>query len=124
MNPMMPNAFASPDETNLLSILINIAFGFVAGLMLFFGPKEVIEYGSKLAGEIIKLSGYNGGQMAAYGFATMAAPYIILAPLGGMVVRQLSSVRTLKSFAYFVVAVIAGLAGAFFSQGYFSTFIS
>ncbi len=124
MNPMMPDALGgSPDETSLLSILVNMAFGFVAGLMFFFGPKEVIAYGSELAGEIINLAGYRGGQMAAYGFATMAAPYILLAPLGGMVVRQLSSVRNLKSFAYFAAAVLVGIGGAYLSQGYFSTLI-
>jgi hypothetical protein len=109
-------------ETNLLSILTNAAFGFVAGLMVLFGPKEVIAYGTKLAGEIMQLVGY-GQQMAAFGFATTAAPYIILAPIAGMVLRQLASVRSLKSFAYFAVAAIAGGAAAYFSQEYFKTLI-
>ncbi len=42
MNPMMnmPDGFGQGSQgTNLLSILINAAFGFVAGLMLFIGPK-------------------------------------------------------------------------------------
>src|SRR3989304_6116874 len=106
MNPMMnmPDGFGQGSQgTNLLSILINAAFGFVAGLMLFIGPKEVIAYGSKLAGELIKLTGY-GQQMAAFGFATTAAPYIVLAPIVGLVVRQLASVRSLKSFAFFALA--------------------
>ena len=125
MNPMMasPNGFEQgAQETNLLSILFNVAFGFVLGLMIFIGPKEVIAYGSKLAGDLIKLTGY-GQQMAAFGFATTAAPYLVLAPIAGMVARQLSSVRSLKSFAYFAVAVIVGCAGAYFSQGYFTTLI-
>src|SRR3989344_5047701 len=117
-NPMMasPGGFGQDaGGTNLLSILINLAFGFVAGLMIFIGPKEVLAYGSKLAADLIKLSGY-GQQMAAFGFATTAAPYIVLAPIVGMVAKQLSSVRSLKGFLYFAIAVIVGCAGAYFSQ--------
>jgi len=109
-------------ETNLLSIILNIAFGFVAGLMYLFGVQEVIAYGSELAGELIKLTGY-GQQMGAFGLAT-AAPYIILAPLAGLVAKQLSSVRTLKSFLYFALAVAAGFGVAYLGQGYFETLIS
>ena len=105
---------------NLLSILINVAFGFVLGLMIFIGPKEVIAYGSKLAGDIIAFSGY-GQQMAIFGFATTAAPYIVLAPIAGLVVKQLSSVRTLKSLAFFAGAVIVGVGVAYFLQGYVLT---
>ena len=126
MNPMTaaPGGFGqSAQGTNLLNILIDVAFGFVLGLMIFIGPKEVIAYGSKLAGDLIKLTGY-GQQMAAFGFATTAAPYIVIAPIAGMVARQLSSVRSLKSFAYFAIAAIVGCAGAYFSQGYFTTLIS
>lgn len=125
MNPMtgMSGGFGQrAEETNLLSIIINILFGFVAGLMIFISPKEVIAYGSKLAGELIKLTGY-GQQMSAFGFATTAAPYIILTPIVGMVTRQLSSVRSLKSFGYFAVAVLVGCAAAYFSQGYFVTLL-
>ena len=123
MNPMMAGYPQMGEETNLLSILINIAFGFVAGLMFFLGPKEVIAYGSKLAGDIIALTGY-GQQMAALGFATTAAPYIVLAPIVGMVLKQLSSVRSIKSLAFFVVAVAIGIAGAYFGQDYFLNLIS
>ena len=126
MNPMMasPGGFGQDAQgTNLLSIVINLAFGFVAGLMIFIGPREVIAYGSKLAEDLIKLTGY-GQQMAAFGFATTAAPYIVLAPIAGMVAKQLSSVRSLKGFLYFAIAVIVGCAGAYFSQGYFTTLIS
>lgn len=105
------------EGTNLLSILINIAFGFVAGLMLFLGVSEVIEYGSRLAAQLLELSGY-GQQMAAFGLATTAAPYIVLAPIAGLVVKQLTSVRSFKGFAYFIVAVLVGVAGAYFAQGY------
>jgi hypothetical protein len=105
--------------TNLLSILINVAFGFVGGLMVFIGSGEVIAYGSKLATKLIERSGY-GRQMAMFGFATSAAPYIVLAPIAGIVAKQLSSVRSLKDFAYFAGAIIAGLAIAFFGQGYFA----
>jgi hypothetical protein len=37
-----------------------------------------------------------------------------------MVAKQLASVRSLKGFAYFAAAVIAGFAIAFFGQGYFA----
>ncbi|MDP3991592.1 MAG: hypothetical protein Q8P66_01660 [Candidatus Colwellbacteria bacterium] len=126
MNPMMaaPGGFGQDTQgTNLLSILINVTFGFVLGLMIFIGPGEVIAYGSKLAGILMGLTGY-GQQMAAFGFATTAAPYIVLVPIVGMVLKQLSSVRSLKSFAYFAVAVIVGGAGAYFSQGYFTALIA
>ena len=122
MNPMMmapPGGLGQGKEgTNLLSIVINVAFGFVLGLMIFIGPKEVIAYGSKLAEYLLKLTGY-GQQMAAFGFATTAAPYVILAPIAGLVTRQLTAVRSLKSFAYFGIAAIVGCIGAYFSQGYF-----
>jgi hypothetical protein len=129
MNPedfssMMPGGFGQKQpETNLWSIIINIAFGFVLGLVIFVGPKEVIEYGSKLASDLIKLTGY-GQQAAAFGFATSAAPFIILAPLGGIVVKQLSSVRTLKSFTYFASAVIFGMAIVYFARDYFTTLMA
>jgi hypothetical protein len=116
----MPGSFGQQSETNLLSILINAAFGFVLGLMIFIGPKEVIDYGSKLATTLIKLTGY-GQQAAMFGFATTAAPYIVLAPILGMVTKQLSSVRSLKSFGFFAGAAILGLLIAFFARGYFTT---
>lgn len=104
------------DGLNLLTILINIAFGFVGGLMLFVGFGEVITYGSKLATQLIKVSGY-GQQMSQFGFATTAAPYVVLAPIVGMVGKQLSSVRSLKGFAYFIAAVVVGIAVAFLTKG-------
>lgn len=110
-------------NTNLLSVLINIAFGYILGLAIFLGLHEVISYGSKLAGELIKLTGY-GQQMQMFGLATSAAPYIVLAPLGGMVVKQLSSVRSLKSFAYFVLAVLAGVSAAYLTQSYVVTMMA
>ena len=109
-------------ETNLFSILVNMAFGFVAGLMVFLGAKEVLNYGSTLATEIIKTTGY-GSQLAQFGITT-AAPYLVLAPLGGLVVKEFSSVRSIKGFAYFAAAVFAGFATAFIAQGYFATLIS
>jgi hypothetical protein len=120
MNPMM--GMGGDNGINLLSIIINIIFGFVAGLMLFLGVQEVLTYGSKLASDLIKLSGY-GQQMAMFGLATTAAPYIVLAPVAGLVLKQLTAVRSIKTFAFFVGAVLLGLAAAFFSQGYFSTLI-
>ncbi|TSC68779.1 MAG: hypothetical protein G01um101456_501 [Parcubacteria group bacterium Gr01-1014_56] len=121
MDPMMMvGGFGGDDGVNLFSISVNILFGFVAGLMLFIGVGEVLAYGSTLAEQLIKLTGY-GAQMAQFGFATTAAPYIVLAPLGGLAVKQLSAVRTLKSFAFFAGAVIVGVAAAFLSQGYVST---
>ena len=104
--------------TNLLEVLINLAFGFVAGLMFFIGPGEVIAYGSKLAGDLMELTGY-GKQMSAFGLATTAAPYIILAPIAAMVFRQLAAVRSLKSFMYFIITVLIGAAAAYFGQSYF-----
>ncbi len=112
MNPM--SGMGQDEGTNLFTIILHIVFGFVVGLMLFVGPKEVIAYGSKLAGQLIKMSGY-GSQMTAFGFAQTAAPYVVLAPLGGLVVKQLSAVKTLKGFAYFAVAVLAGCAAAYFA---------
>lgn len=124
MNTMMPpGTFGHQPETNLWSIILNIAFGFVLGLIYFFGPKEVIDYGSKLAASLMKSSGY-GQQASAYGLATTAAPYIILAPLGTLVIKQLSSVRSFKSFIYFLLAVIVGLAVAYFTKGYFTPLIT
>jgi len=110
------NPFVS-EGTNLLSISINIIFGLVAGLMFFIGFTEVIEYGSKLATQLIKLSGY-GQQMATYGFAISAAPYLVLAPIVGIVGKQLSSVRSLKGFLYFSLAILAGVAVAYLVQGF------
>lgn len=107
-------------ETNLFSILLNVAFGFVVGLMYLFGVKEVIEYGSAIAADLMQTTGY--GQMSGFSIAT-AAPYIVLAPLGGLVVKQLSSVRSFKSFLYFALSVGAGFGIAFVSQGYFATLI-
>lgn len=107
---------------NLLSILINIAFGFVVGLILLFGFKEVITYGSKLAQDIIDSLGY-GQQIGMFGFAASAAPYIILAPIAGMVLKQLAAVRSIKTFIFFVVAALIGVGIAYFTQGYFSTVI-
>ncbi len=51
------------EGTNLFSIIVNLAFGFVGGLMLFLGPQEIIAYGSELAEKLLKLTGY-GQQMA------------------------------------------------------------
>ena len=117
MNPMMasPGGLGQGAEgTNLFSILVNVAFGFVGGLMVFLGPREVIAYGTKLAGELMNLTGF-GQQMGGFGFAATAAPYIILAPIGGLVIRELTSVRSLKRFAFFAAAVIAGFAVSYFS---------
>jgi len=108
-------------ETNLFSIILNIAFGFVVGLMYLFGVQEVIAYGSELAAGLMKTTGY--GQMGGFNIAT-AAPYIILAPLAGLVVKQLTSVRSIKSFLYFALAVGAGFAIAYVTQGYFEPLIA
>lgn len=118
--PMMPGMHQS--ETNLLSVLVNLAFGFFAGLMIFLGASQVIAYGSSLAGELLKMTG--GQQMGAFGFAATAAPYIVLGPIAGLMLKELASVRSIKSFAYFVAAVLGGFAIAFVSKGYFATLIS
>ncbi len=126
MHPMMTpqgGLGQNSEGTNLLNILIDVAFGFVGGLMIFIGPKEVLTYGSKLAGDIIKLTGY-GEHLGAFGFAATAAPYVVIGPILGMVARQLSSVRSLKSFYYFAAAAIVGCIIAYFSQGYFITLVS
>lgn len=102
--------------TNLFSILINIAFGFVGGLMIFLGAAEVLAYGSQLAGDLIKLSGY-GQQIASFGFATTAAPYIVLAPIAGIVIKQLTAVRTIKGFLIFAATILVGVVVAYFAQG-------
>lgn len=108
-------------ETNLWSIILNAVFGFLLGVILIFGLREVIDYGTKLAQQALKLSGY-GQEFAAMGIST-AAPYVVLAPIGATVVKQLSSVRSLKSFGYFVASALAGLAIAFVMKGYLSTLI-
>jgi hypothetical protein len=120
INSMMQNAggFSQEPRANLLSVLTDIAFGFIAGLMIFIGPKEVIEYGSKLAGDLVKLADFER-QLGSSGFATSAAPYVLLAPLGGVIVRQLSSVRSFKTFTYFILAVGMGIALAYITREYF-----
>jgi len=119
MNPQMMG-MGGDNGINLLSIIINVAFGFVIGLVLFFGFETVITYGQELAAKLISMSGY-GQQMAMFGLATTAAPYIVLAPIAGMALRHLASIRTIKSFAFFAAAIVAGIAIAFFTQGYFAT---
>ncbi len=116
MNPMMQQE----QGTNLLQIIINIAFGFVAGLVIFVGFDPVIHYGTKLANEVLKLSP-QAQEMAAFGMASSYASYVVIVPLIGLVGKQLASVRSLKSFAYFLAAVIAGLVIAFVTKGYFTT---
>ncbi len=118
----MPGMGNQSEGINLLSILINIAFGFVVGLMVLFGWKEVIAYGSKLAEDLIDMTGYGQG-MGGLGFAVTAAPYIVIAPIAGMVLKQLAAVRSIKTFAFFVVASLVGVSIAYFAQGYFSTVI-
>lgn len=112
----------SGNNINLFSILVNVAFGFIGGLMLLLGPKETIDLGSNLATEAIKLTGMEQ-QMGSFGIAAFA-PYIVIAPIAGLVVKQLSSVRSLKSFAFFAVAVIVGLVLAYVGQDYIKTFSS
>jgi hypothetical protein len=104
------------DGLNLYSVILNIAFGFVIGLVIFAGFEAVIAYGSELATKLLKLTGY-GQQMAAFGFATSAAPYIVLGPLAALVVKQLTSVRSIKSFAFFAGAVVIGILATFFTHG-------
>lgn len=123
MMNQMPGMSGMPgmdDGINLLSILINLAFGFIGGLMVFLGPMEVLAYGSKLAAEIITLTGY-GQQMTMFGFAATAAPYVVLAPVVGMVLKQLSVVRSVKTFVFFIVAVLIGVTAAYFGQEYFAS---
>ncbi len=107
---------------NLFSIIINIAFGFVLGLV-FLGFATVITIGSKIAMDILKMTGY-GQQMAVFGLATTAAPYVVIAPIAALVVRQLTSVRSLKSFGFFAAAVVVGVVIAFFAQGSIHTLIT
>jgi hypothetical protein len=118
MNPM--SGFG--DGVNLFTIIINVLFGFFGGLILFIGAPEVIAYGTSLAQHLLKVSGY-GQQMAQFGFATTAAPYVVLAPIGGIAVKQLTAVRSIKSFLFFAGAVLVGVALAYFTQGYFVTLI-
>jgi len=107
--------------TNLLSILIDIAFGFAGGLIIFFGPEPVIKYGTHLAMEIMKQTGYGASPFMSLGLS--AAPYVVLAPIGGLALKELASVRSLRGFAYFAAAVLVGLAIAFVTKGYFATVI-
>lgn len=114
--PPLGNMVGQDDGFNLYSIILNITFGFVIGLVIFAGFEAVIAYGSELATKLLKLTGY-GQQMASFGFATAAAPYIVLGPLAALVVKQLTSVRSIKSFAFFAAAVVVGVIGAYFTHG-------
>lgn len=111
----------SESGTNLLSILINLAFGFVGTLMILIGWVKVIAYGSRLATQLLDVVGY-GANMGGFGIAN-AAPYIVLAPIAGLVVKELAGVKSLKSFGYFAAAVATGALIAFFTQGYFTSVI-
>jgi hypothetical protein len=127
MDPLQSGMMGMPgggmgQSTNLLSIIINIIFGFVIGLAVFWGLKEVIAAGKQIAENLFELSGY-GKQMSSFGFATNIAPYVVLTPIVGMVVRQLTSVRSLKSFGYFAAALVAGFILAFFLQAYLKTLL-
>jgi len=115
--PMAGMPGMQQEGTNLLEILINLAFGFVAGLVIFLGFQTVIAYGSKLAGELLKMTP-QGQMMASFGGATNYASYIVIAPLSAMVLKQLAAVRSLKSFAYFAAAIVVGIAIAFVAKGY------
>ena len=119
--PQMPMMGVPQPTTNLLNILVDIAFGFAGGLMIFFGPMPVITYGTHLAEMLLKQTGYGSGPLASFGFS--AAPYVVLAPVGGFALKELASVRSLKGFAYFAAAVLVGIAIAFVTKGYFSTVI-
>ena len=121
--PQMPMMGMHQEGTNLLSVLINLAFGFVAGLMIFLGAPQVIAYGSSLAASLLKMTG-QGASMAAFGGIASVAPYVVLAPIGGMVLKEIASVRSLKSFGYFAAAVFAGFVVAFASKGYFAALLA
>jgi hypothetical protein len=118
MHMMMRDQASS---TNLLNILFDIAFGFVGGLMYFFGPQAVLAYGTQLAMALIKQTGYGQGPLASFGFT--AAPYVILLPIGGFSLKELASVRTIRGFLYFLGAVLIGIAIAYVTKGYFATII-
>lgn len=110
MNPLA--MMGGDDGINLYSICLNVVFGFVVGLVIYAGFEAVIAYGSKLATAVLKLTGY-GQQMAAFGLATSAAPYIVLGPIAALVVKQLTSVRSLKSFVFFAGAMIVGVIAGY-----------
>ena len=116
MNPFENMMGGQNEGTNLFSILLNVAFGFVAGLIIFLGFKEVLELGTKYAQDLLSLIGY-GDQLSSFGIATSAAPFVVIAPIAGMVVKELSAVRSLKSFGFFAAAVIIGIVIAFFIKG-------
>ena len=114
MPPMMPG-MGQQSETNLLSILLNVAFGFIAALMFFFGVKEVLTYGTKLTLDLMQSVGY-GQQFGGY---AQFAPYVVITPIAGLVLQQLAAVRSIKSFLYFAIAIGVGIGLAFVTQGYF-----
>src|SRR5437867_1331465 len=94
MNAMMNmTTFSASEGPNLFDILVNVAFGFIAGLILLLGFKEVIDFGTKLAGNLI------GPQMTSGGLTSYAS-YIVIAPIAGLVVKQLTAVRSLKFLAF------------------------
>lgn len=107
--------------TNLLAVLINIIFGFVAGLVILFGVKAVLLHATKIAQDTISYFGFQS--LPGYGLVTNFLPYIVLTPIIGMALRQLASVRSIRGFIYFVLAIAVGLGLAFFGKGYLVSLI-
>jgi hypothetical protein len=121
--PHFPNMTGNPVEptTNLLNLIVDVTFGFIGGLIIFFGALPVIKAGEHLAMELIKQTGYGSSPFASFGFT--AAPYIVLAPVGGFALKEIASVRSIRGFLYFIAAVFLGLVIAYFTKGYFAQFI-
>jgi hypothetical protein len=116
---MDPYQNGESSNTNLLSILINMAFGFVAALVLFFGVKPVLLYATKIAQDVITYFGFQS--LPGYGLVTNFLPYLVLTPIIAMALRQLASVRSIRGFIYFVLAIGLGFAIAYYNHAYFVT---
>jgi len=97
MNPLM-SGMGQQKGQNLFSIIINLIFGFAIGLMVFLGFQEVLAYGSKLAIASHQSHWYATAD-GRVGFATTAAPYVVLAPVLGLVVKELTG-RASDRFNY------------------------
>jgi len=121
MSVMDPYQNAGSGDTNLLSILMNVAFGFALGLTIFFGFKEVLAYATKLAQGLTSFFGFD--RVSGFGLAASFLPYVVLAPIAGMALKQIASVRSIKGFLYFALAIALGFVIAHYTRGYFATVI-
>jgi hypothetical protein len=102
------------DRPSLLTIIVDILFGFAIGLVYFWGVKEALHYGTALANKYIAMA--LPPQAAALSIGSYV-PYVVFAPLAGFALRDVASVRSIKHFIVFIGCLAIGFAAAFFVQG-------